>query len=87
MTVVSAKKRTAPSGEIGLWSFTFDQRDLLVDLLDDMSPVLLRAPRSKGFGAVTWISLDDLVETPDGSGEEQEYRLLKSSFVSVAAPI
>ncbi|MFD8496346.1 hypothetical protein [Amycolatopsis sp. NPDC059657] len=87
VSVVSARKRTGPSGTLKLWTFSYRDRDDLLDLLDDMAPLLLRAPLEVGFGAVSWISLGDLDEDPDGAGDDQGYQKLVGDFVSTRAPI
>jgi hypothetical protein len=87
VTVVSARQRTAPSGEIKLWTFSFADRDALLDLLDDQSPVLLRPPQDFGYSDGMWISLGSLLESPDGTADWQHYRLLTAPFVSTEAPL
>lgn len=84
-TVISAKTRKAPSGELGFWAFDFRQRNALLDMLKTKHQILIRSPAEYGFQP-SWISLGPIVETLDGTKDTQHYRLLKSPFVSIETP-
>jgi hypothetical protein len=84
-TVITAKTRKAPSGQIGLWTFSFRDRDSLLDLLRVKPQILVRTPAEFGFQP-QWISIGAISETLDGTQDTQHFRLLSGPFVSVEAP-
>ena len=65
---------------------TFAIRDQLHALLDDGSPLLLRAPADYGYGPGMWISLGDTEEDPGGRPAWAQARTITAPFQVVSAP-
>jgi hypothetical protein len=84
--VVTAPRRTAPAGTLTLDAATFEARDTLLGLLDDGSPLLLRAPGDYGLGYGLWLSLGDLSEDPGGRPMWSQGRTLSAPFQAVDSP-
>lgn len=62
--VVSAARRQSAKGTYSIATERFADRDQLLDLLDDGSPLLLRMPADHGHGPGEWVSIGSVdVET------------------------
>jgi hypothetical protein len=83
--VKSAAQRQAPSGQIDFNALSWAERDKLLQLFDDLSPVLVRAPGDHGMQPM-WLALGDLTEDPENRKGWQDARLLSAPFVEVDAP-
>jgi hypothetical protein len=84
--VVTGASRQAPTGNLRLWAGTFADRDELLDLVQDGSPLLLRASGDYGYGYGQWLSLADLTEDADGRPAPMEGRFLSADYTEVDAP-
>lgn len=84
--VVSAKQRAAPSGKIGFYALTWDERDDLVSLFADLQPVLLRAPSEYGYRESMWLALGAQEQDPEDRLAYHDARLLSFPFDVVEAP-
>jgi hypothetical protein len=84
--VVSAANRIGPTGTISLATATFAERDALLSLFADGSPVLLRTPAAYGYGYGRWLALSDLTEDPGPLAPWQQGRVLTATFQQVDAP-
>lgn len=83
-TVVSEARRRAPTGEFSLYAMSWAERDALVELFDDMLPVLVRAPGTYGYGNGMWLSLGSMDEDAEGRLAPHDARLFSAPFVEVA---
>ncbi len=85
---IASRTRSAWRGteSIQIWTFGSEQTARLLEMLDDNLPVLLRTPASLNYGPPMWLSLGDLEEDPDGSGDWQQYLKISAPWVEVAAP-
>jgi hypothetical protein len=83
---VSEKARRAPSGTFELYALSWAERDDLVRLFDDMSPVLVRTPSEYGYGSGMWLALGDMDEDPEDHLAYQDARLFSAPFNEVLAP-
>lgn len=84
---VSANQRQASSGTYQVWAATFAERDAILALLDDGSPLLLRAPARLGHGPGEWLSIGDVGYKPLGHGAWEQTRELSLPYVIVDAPV
>lgn len=84
--VVSGAARLAPSGTLTLDTAAFTDRDALLGLLADGSPMLLRTPAEDGYGLGRWLAFSDVVEDPKGRPIWNQTRFLACQFQQVAAP-
>lgn len=84
--VVSGAARLAPSGTLTLDTAAFTDRDTLLGLLADGSPMLLRTPAENGYGLGRWLAFSDVVEDPKGRPVWNQTRFLVCQFQQVAAP-
>lgn len=66
--VVSASVRGSAAGGYRMASFRFADRDQLLDMLSDGSPLLLRMPARLGHGPSEWIAVGDVTVSVDGHG-------------------
>lgn len=83
--VVSAANRQSPDGQIKLWARSWEERDLLLEMFDDLSPVLVRAPGDYHFGD-RWLSLEDMDEDAEGRLAFTDVRSFTANFSEVLAP-
>jgi hypothetical protein len=84
--VVVTTQRQSPTGTLALDVETFTDRDQLIAMLGDGSPLLLRAPADYGLGDGWWLALGDLTEDPDGRPQWHQARALSAPFIVVDAP-
>lgn len=84
--VISAKRRQAATGTLVFNVNSFAERDQLADLLDDLQPVLLRAPAAYGLGLGMWLSLGTVTEDRGGRKAYQDAATLSAPFYVVDAP-
>lgn len=85
---VTASRRQAPAGTYQVWAETFAERDELLGLLEDGSPLLLRAPARLGHGPGEWLSIGDVEVKVLGHGAwEGQTRELSLPYVVVDAPV
>jgi hypothetical protein len=84
--VVSGAARLAPSGTLTLDTAAFTDRDTLLGLLSDGSPMLLRTPAEGGYGLGRWLAFADVVEDAKGRTFWNQTRFLVCQFQQVAAP-
>ncbi|WP_370944001.1 hypothetical protein AB5J62_33510 [Amycolatopsis sp. cg5] len=84
--IVSASQRRAPTGELTIGALSFAERDELLGLFADLSPVYLRPPAEFGYGIGMWLSLGDLKEDPGNRRAYHGTRILTAPFHEVAAP-
>lgn len=61
---VTAGVRSAPTYTLDAFTETSAQRDNMLALLADGSPILLRTPAGYGFDAQTWLSIGETIEVP-----------------------
>jgi hypothetical protein len=61
---VVAGPRGAAEYVLDVFTETQAERDNMLSLLDDGSPLLLRTPADYGFDAQTWLSVDSVEEVP-----------------------
>lgn len=62
--VVTGGVRSSPAYTLECVTETQPQRDNMLSLLADGSPLLLRTPVNYGFDSQTWLSVQDVDETP-----------------------
>lgn len=84
--VVSASRRRAPVGTVAINAISRAERDALLALFDDVSPVLVRCPDEYGYDPQMWLSLGELTEDREGRKAWQDAWLLSAPFYQVAAP-
>lgn len=84
--VVSASVRTSPSGSLEIDTATFTERDQLLTMFSDGSPVLLRTPADYGYGQSLWLSIGDIDEDPGDRPVWNQTRPLTCPFQVVDAP-
>lgn len=84
--VVSSANRIAPSGSITLDAPAFADRDVLLGLLADGSPMLLRTPQNFGYGYGMWLAFGDVVEDPGERAPWQQTRALTAPIQVVDPP-
>lgn len=84
--VVSSAVRFAPSGTISFGALSWVERDALVDLFADCSPLLMRAPATYGYGLGSWLALGDITESADGRRAWQDCRIFTAPFQVTDAP-
>lgn len=83
---VSAALRRAPAGALELIADTFAERDVLLVMFADGTPVLLRTSSEYGYGEGMWIVLGTIRESPGGQKAWEQLRTLTAGFQVVAAP-
>lgn len=84
--VVSSKQRAAPSGKIGFYALSWEERDDLMSLFRDLQPVLLRPPSEFGYHTSMWLALGSLDQDPEDRLAYHDARLLTAPFDVVEAP-
>lgn len=87
--VISAPQRAGDEGSLTFVCETLEQRRELRAMLDDGSPLLLRAKGGYGKPPNWWLAFGDLTVTPPTSGAANstgEVRRLTASFVEVDRP-
>ena len=84
--VVSAKQRAAPSGKIGFYALSWEERDDLRTLFRDLQPVLLRPPVEYGYREPMWLALGGLDQDAEDRLAYHDARLLTASYDVVEAP-
>lgn len=84
---VSASRRQSAAGTLTLWAMNFAERDALRDVLDDGSPLLLRAPARLGHGPGEWVSIGDVGEEGPGHGAWEAVRIFDLPYQVVDGPV
>lgn len=84
--VVSAAQRQSVEGTIEINALSWAERDVLLGLFNDASPVLVRDPGTYSLPGSLWIALGDLTEDAEGRKGWQDVRLLSAPFVEVDPP-
>lgn len=84
--VISALRRQSPTGSVVFNVSGWAERDQLRELLDDMSPVLLRAPAAYGLGPGQWLSLGAVTEDRGERKAWQDAAQVSATFVEVDPP-
>lgn len=85
--VISGPERRAPSGTIGINAISVAERDALMALFRDASPVLVRTPADYHLGTTgTWYSLGTLTEDREGRKAWMDAWLLTAPYYEVDPP-
>ncbi|GGM75475.1 hypothetical protein GCM10012275_52690 [Longimycelium tulufanense] len=84
--VVISGTRSTPSGTLELGALSWAERDVLLAMLEDGSPLLMRAPAEYGYGPGWWIAVGDVGEDPQGRTVWQQTRILSVPFQVVDGP-
>jgi hypothetical protein len=84
--IVKTTQRLSPTGTLTLDVETSADRDQLIAMLGDGSPLLLRAPADYGLGDGWWLAFGDLTEDPDGRPQWRQARALSAPFTVVDGP-
>lgn len=84
---VSSAQRQSSAASLTVWTETFAERDKLLALLDDGSPLLLRAPAELGHGPGEWLSIGDASYKAVGHGAWEHTREFTLPYVVVDAPV
>jgi hypothetical protein len=84
--VITAGVRQAPSGTITLDTPTVAYRAQILDMMDDGSPLLLRAPAEYGYGYSQWMAFGDVDVDPQGRLAYHGTRFLNIPYQEVDAP-
>jgi hypothetical protein len=83
---VTSAQRQSSAATLTVWTETFEERDELLDLLDDGAPLLLRAPASLGHGPGEWLSIGAVQYKAVGHGAWEHTREFSLPYVVVDAP-
>lgn len=83
---VSASQRQSSSASLTVWAPTFADRDRLLAMLDDGTPLLLRAPADLGHGEGEWLSVGDVTYKAVGHGAFEHTREFTLPYVVVDPP-
>lgn len=84
--VISDPRRGADTGELTLVAETFEERDRLLAMLDDGSPLLLRAPAAFGWPPLWWLSIGSVVISPVLHYAPLQHRRITVSVTEVDRP-
>lgn len=85
--VVTGSVRYAPTGTIALNAISKAERDALMDMFNDGSPVLVRTPAEYHYDpAGQWLSLGDLTEDREGRKAWMDAWLLTAPYDEVDPP-
>lgn len=84
--IVVSSRRHAPTAELVFNAVSFDERDTLIDVMADGSPMLLRAPSRYGYGAGTWWSVGGITEDREGRLAYHDAMILTAEAVEVDPP-
>jgi hypothetical protein len=84
--IVKTTQRLSPTGTLTLDAETFADRDQILAMLTDGSPLLLRAPGDYGLGDGWWLAVGEVTEDPDGRPQWHPTRMLTMPFTVVDAP-
>jgi hypothetical protein len=86
-TVISGPRRRAPTGTVVFNAISRAERDQLMTLFADVSPVLLRSPAEFHYvDGYQWLSLGRLSEDREGRKAWLDAWALSAPFYEVAAP-
>ncbi|GJF04966.1 hypothetical protein [Pseudonocardia sp. D17] len=83
---INASQRQSSSASLTVWTETFAERDALLAMLDDGTPLLLRAPAELGHGDGEWLSIGDVQYKVVGHGAWEHTREFTLPYVVVDAP-
>jgi hypothetical protein len=86
-TALTFGPRQRPSDSLTFDMPTFDYQEQLYTLLDDGSPLLLRAPAAYAYGYGQWLSFGDAQEDSVGRPSPTPGRQLTVPYQEVAAPV
>lgn len=84
--VVASATRQAATGTYTVATRYFGDRDLLLDMLSDGSPLLLRMPADHGHGPGEWLAIADVTTTVNGHMAREGTRHFELPFVLVDPP-
>lgn len=83
---VSAAERLAPASSVEILTGTFAERDEILALFGNGTPVLLRQPERFGRGEGEWIVLGDIAEDALEQKGWGQVRLLRAPYQVVESP-
>jgi hypothetical protein len=84
--VITDPQRKSDTGSLTFVAETLEERDRLLAMLDDGSPLLLRAPALYGHPPLWWLSFGDVKETPMTGYAGNTLRRLSADFTQVDRP-
>lgn len=87
LIVVTAPQRGSDTGSLTFVVEGIEERKRLLDMLDDGSPLLLRAPASYGHPPLWWLSFGDVsIEAPGNGVASYDLRRITATFTEVDRP-
>ena len=83
---VTGGVRHSIEADMELYTFTFGDRDRILEFLQDGQPLLLRAPARLGHGPGEWLSIGDVELKAHGHGAWEGPRSFTFSYTVVDPP-